>query len=33
VKKLNSAPRHAARDAWQTRDLMKRAAWPWQTHC
>jgi hypothetical protein len=31
VKKLNRAPGHAARDAWQTGDLMKSAAWPWQT--
>jgi hypothetical protein len=33
VKKLNPAPRHAARDARQTSDFVKSAARPWQTHC
>jgi hypothetical protein len=33
VKELNPAPRHPTGDAWQTGDLMKRAARPRQTNC
>ena len=32
VKELNRASRHAARDTWQTGNLMKRASRPWQTN-
>jgi hypothetical protein len=33
VKELNPASRHAACDAWQTRNLMENAARPWQANC